>query len=521
MDRVIIFDTTLRDGEQSPGATLHTDEKLEIARQLARLGVDVIEAGFPASSPGDLDAVRRIAREVRGSAICGLARCIKSDIDAAWEAVKDAEKKRIHVFIATSDIHMQHKLRMTREQVVEATRQMVAHARSLCEDIEFSPEDAGRSDPEFVYQVLAVAIECGATTVNIPDTVGYTTPLEFGALIRGIRENAPGIEKTIISTHCHNDLGMAVANSLAGVLEGARQVECTINGLGERAGNAALEEIVMALYTRRQFFGLTTNINTIEIYPTSRMVSNYTGLAVQANKAIVGANAFAHEAGIHQDGILKNRLTYEIMDAKTVGLAQSTLVMGKHSGRHAFADKLEQMGYHLDKEQLNRAFARFKELADKKKVVAEADIEAIVSDEVFQPQEVYRLEQLQVSCGDQAIPTATVRLRAPNGEMITDSAHGTGPVDAVYKAINRIVGVPNKLTEFSIKAVTEGIDAVGEVTVHIEAETGEHNGLPINPQTGKKTRVFSGHGAATDIIVASGRAYMNALNKLLAIRRPE
>ncbi len=520
MDRVVIFDTTLRDGEQSPGATLHTDEKLEIARQLARLGVDVIEAGFPASSPGDLDAVRRIAREVKGSTICGLARCVKSDVDAAWEAVKDAERKRIHVFIATSDIHMQHKLRMTREQVVEATRQMVTHARSLCEDIEFSPEDAGRSDPEFLYQVLAVAIECGATTLNIPDTVGYTTPLEFGALIRGIREHTPGIEKAIISTHCHNDLGMAVANSLAGVIEGARQVECTINGLGERAGNAALEEIVMALYTRRQFFGLTTNINTAEIYPTSRMVSNYTGLAVQANKAIVGANAFAHEAGIHQDGILKNRLTYEIMDAKTVGLAQSTLVMGKHSGRHAFADKLEQMGYHLDKEQLNRAFARFKELADKKKVVAEADIEAIVSDEVFQPQEVYRLEQLQVSCGDQAIPTATVRLRAPSGEMITDSAHGTGPVDAVYKAINRIVGVPNKLTEFSVKAVTEGIDAVGEVTVRIEAETGEQNGLPVNPQTGVKTRVFSGHGAATDIIVASGRAYMNALNKLLAIRRP-
>jgi len=520
MDRVVIFDTTLRDGEQSPGATLHTDEKLEIARQLARLGVDVIEAGFPASSPGDLDAVRRIAREVKGSTICGLARCVKSDVDAAWEAVKDAERKRIHVFIATSDIHMQHKLRMTREQVVEAARQMVTHARSLCEDIEFSPEDAGRSDPEFLYQVLAVAIECGATTLNIPDTVGYTTPLEFGALIRGIREHTPGIEKAIISTHCHNDLGMAVANSLAGVIEGARQVECTINGLGERAGNAALEEIVMALYTRRQFFGLTTNINTAEIYPTSRMVSNYTGLAVQANKAIVGANAFAHEAGIHQDGILKNRLTYEIMDAKTVGLAQSTLVMGKHSGRHAFADKLEQMGYHLDKEQLNRAFARFKELADKKKVVAEADIEAIVSDEVFQPQEVYRLEQLQVSCGDQAIPTATVRLRAPSGEMITDSAHGTGPVDAVYKAINRIVGVPNKLTEFSVKAVTEGIDAVGEVTVRIEAETGEQNGLPVNPQTGVKTRVFSGHGAATDIIVASGRAYMNALNKLLAIRRP-
>jgi 2-isopropylmalate synthase len=522
MDRVIIFDTTLRDGEQSPGATLHADEKLEIAKQLARLGVDVIEAGFPASSPGDLEAVRRIAREVKGPTICGLARCVKSDIDAAWEAVKDAEKKRIHVFIATSDIHMQHKLRMTREQVLETTRQMVSYARSLCEDIEFSPEDAARSDPEFLYKVLAVAIECGATTVNIPDTVGYSTPFEFGALIRGIRENTPGIEKAIISTHCHNDLGMAVANSLAGVLEGARQVECTINGLGERAGNAALEEIVMALYTRRQFFGVTTNINTTELYPTSRMVSNYTGLAVQANKAIVGANAFAHEAGIHQDGILKNRLTYEIMDAKTVGLTQSTLVLGKHSGRHAFADKLEQMGYHLDKEQLNRAFARFKELADKKKVVAEADIEAIVSDEVFQPQEVYRLEHLQVSCGDHAIPTATVQLRAPNGEVITDSAHGTGPVDAVYKAINRIVGVPNRLTEFSIKAVTEGIDAVGEVTVRIEAEVGENNGLlPVNPQTGKKTRVFSGHGASTDIIVASGRAYMNALNKLLAIRYPQ
>jgi 2-isopropylmalate synthase len=518
MDKVVIFDTTLRDGEQSPGATLHTDEKLEIAKQLARLGVDVIEAGFPASSPGDLDAVQRIAREVKGPTICGLARCTKGDIDAAWEAIQGAEKRRIHVFIATSDIHMEHKLRMTREQVIERTREMVAYARSLCDEIEFSPEDAGRSDPEFLYQVLAVAIACGATTLNIPDTVGYTTPTEFGALIRGIRQNTPGIEKTIISTHCHNDLGMAVANSLAGVQEGARQVECTINGLGERAGNAALEEIVMALYTRRQFFGLTTGINTTELYPTSRMVANYTGLAVQANKAIVGANAFAHEAGIHQDGILKNRLTYEIMDAKTVGLAQSTLVMGKHSGRHAFADKLEQMGYHLDKEQLNRAFTRFKELTDKKKIVVEADLEAIVSDEVFQPQEVYRLEHLQVSCGDHAIPTATVTLRAPDGTLITDAAHGTGPVDAVYKAINRIINVPNNLTEFSINAVTEGIDAVGEVTVRVEAETSEQNGLPTNPQTGNKTVVFSGHGASTDIIVASGRAYMNALNKLLAIR---
>ncbi len=519
MDRVVIFDTTLRDGEQSPGATLHTDEKLEIAKQLARLGVDVIEAGFPASSPGDLQAVQRIAREVRGPSICGLARCVKGDIDAAWEAIKDAERKRIHVFIATSDIHMEHKLRMTREQVLEATRAMVSHARSLCDDIEFSPEDAGRSDPEFLYQVLGVAIEAGATTLNIPDTVGYTTPPEFGALIRGIRENTPGIENATISVHCHNDLGMAVANSLAGVLEGARQVECTINGLGERAGNAALEEIVMALYTRRQFFDLSTGIDTTEIYPTSRMVANYTGLAVQANKAIVGANAFAHEAGIHQDGILKNRLTYEIMEASTVGLSQSTLVLGKHSGRHAFSDKLEQMGYHLDAEQLNRAFARFKELTDKKKVVSDPDIEALVSDEVFQPQEVYRLEQLQVSCGDFAIATATVSLRAPNGQIVTDAAHGTGPVDAVYKAINRIVGVPNELIEFSVKSVTEGIDAVGEVTVRIEAELNNgENGLPMNPQTGKRTRTFSGHGASTDIIVASGRAYMSALNKLLALR---
>ncbi len=519
MDKVVIFDTTLRDGEQSPGATLYTNEKLEIAKQLARLGVDVIEAGFPASSPGDLDAVQQIARAVQGPIICGLARCVRGDIDAAWQAICDAERKRIHTFISTSPVQIEHQLHMTREQVVQRTREMVSHARSYCEDIEFSPMDATRSEREFLYEVLATAIECGASTLNIPDTVGYSTPAEFSELIRDIRANTPGIEKVVISTHCHNDLGMAVANSLAGVVAGARQVECTINGLGERAGNAALEEIAMALYTRYQYYGVGTQIKTSEIYPTSRMVSNYTGLAVQVNKAIVGANAFAHESGIHQDGILKNRLTYEIMDARTVGVPRSTLVMGKHSGRHAFADKLEQMGYHLDQDQLNRAFARFKELTDKKKTVVEADLEALVSDEVFQPQEVFHLEQLQVSCGDHAIPTATVMLRNPNGELVTDSAHGTGPVDAVYKAINRIVGEPNKLVEFAVNAVTEGIDAIGEVTVRIETETSEHNGLPVNPQTGAKTAVFSGHGAATDIIVASGRAYMNALNKLLAIRR--
>ncbi len=519
MEKVIIFDTTLRDGEQSPGATLHTAEKLEIAKQLARLGVDVIEAGFPASSPGDLDAVQRVAREVKGPVICGLARCVERDIRTAWEAVCDAERSRIHTFIATSDIHLQYKLRQTREQVLVSIREMVGLASSLCADIEFSPEDAGRSDPEFLYAVLETAIAAGATTLNIPDTVGYVTPDEFYELIAGIRSHVPGIEGVVISTHCHNDLGLAVANSLAGVRAGARQVECTINGLGERAGNAALEEIVMAIKTRPQYYQVETGINTTQLFPTSRMVSRFTGLAVQSNKAIVGANAFAHEAGIHQDGILKNRLTYEIMDARTVGVPESSLVLGKHSGRHAFADRLEQMGYTLDTDQLNRAFARFKELADKKKYVAEADIDALISDEVYQPQEIYGLEQLQIVSGDRAIATATVCLKDMNGQLLTDSAHGTGPVDAVYKAINRIVGVPNELTEFVVKAVTEGIDAVGEVTIRIEAKEDAAADAATNPQTGRSRHVYSGHGASTDILVASGKAYLSALNKLLAIRQ--
>ncbi len=520
MDRnhVIIFDTTLRDGEQSPGATLNTDEKLEVARQLARLGVDVIEAGFPASSPGDLDAVQRISREIHGPTICALARCIRSDIDAAWQGVQEAARRRIHVFISTSDIQMEYQLRMTRDQVLARAREMVAHARSLCDDVEFSPMDASRSDREFLYAVLSAAIEEGATTLNIPDTVGYSVPGEFASLIRDIRTHTPGIEKATISVHCHNDLGMATANSLAAVLEGARQIECTINGLGERAGNAALEEIVMALYTRRDYFGVSSNVVTQELYPTSRMVSSFTGLSVQANKAVVGANAFSHESGIHQDGILKHRQTYEIMDAHMIGLTDSSLVLGKHSGRHAFADKLEQMGYHLEPEDLNRAFARFKELADRKKSITERDLEAIVSDEVFQPGEVYRLLQVQVSAGDKAIPTATVQLEGPDGRVITDAAHGTGPVDAVYKAINRIVQVPNELVEFSINAVTEGIDAVGEVTIRIEACVDDESTMPLNAQTERRKLLFSGHGANTDIIVASARAYMSALNKLIAVR---
>ncbi|MBI3362256.1 MAG: 2-isopropylmalate synthase [Chloroflexi bacterium] len=517
---VRIFDTTLRDGEQSPGATMTSAEKLEVARQLARLGVDVIEAGFPAASPDDLEAVRRIAIEVgrpsegvRPLIICGLARANKGDIDAAWEAVKHAARPRIHTFLATSEIHMKHKLKMDREQVIERAGEMVAYARGLCADVEFSPEDAGRSDPEFLYVVLAEAIKAGATTLNIPDTVGYTTPEEFGELITGILKNTPGIENCIVSVHCHDDLGLATANTLAGILAGARQAEVTINGIGERAGNTSLEEVVMALHTRKPVFGLTTGIDTTQISRASKLVSNYTGIVVQPNKAIVGANAFAHEAGIHQDGMLKHHLTYEIMRPETVGLSQSRLVMGKHSGRHALKVRLAELGYTLNDAELDQAFRRFKELADKKKVVADADLEAIVSDEIYQPREVFALEDMQVVCGTLGMPTATVRLRGPDGGSIVRAAMGTGPVDAVYKAIDEIVAVPNTLLEFVIHAVTEGIDAIGEVTVRIKGSDGGHQ---IDPQ--KETehvRTFGGHGADTDIIVASAKAYLSALNKLL------
>jgi len=513
MDRVLIFDTTLRDGEQSPGATLNIEEKLEIARQLARLRVDIIEAGFPIASPGDFEAVRRIALEVGtpdGPIIAGLARCEQADIDRAWEAVRYAARPRIHTFLATSDIHLKHKLRITRQECVERVRQMVSYARSLCKDVEFSPEDAGRSDPEFLYRVLEEAIQAGATTLNIPDTVGYVTPDEFYALIRGILENVPGARDVVISVHCHNDLGLATANTLAGIRAGARQAEVTVNGIGERAGNTSLEEVVMALHTRPQFYGVTTRIDTTQIIRTSRMVSSYTGLPVQPNKAIVGANAFAHEAGIHQDGVLKNPLTYEIMRPETVGLAESSLVLGKHSGRHAFKTKLAQLGYDLEPEDLTRVFNRFKLLSDKKKVVDDRDIEAIIADELYQPAETWHLEHVQVTCGTGTRPTATVTLRGPNGQTVTDADIGSGPVDAVYRAINRIVQEPNELIEFSIKAVTEGIDAVGEVTIRIQTD---------KPLNAIHTRVFSGHGASTDIIVAAARAYMSALNKLLAARR--
>jgi 2-isopropylmalate synthase len=525
MDNYVrIFDTTLRDGEQSPGATLTSAEKLEIARALARLGVDVIEAGFPAASPDDLEGVRRIALEVGNSSadngnrppiICGLARAAKGDIDKAWEAVRHAARPRLHTFLATSSIHMKHKLNMDPEEVVDRVREMVAYAKQYCDDIEFSPEDAGRSDPEFLYLVLGEAIKAGATTLNIPDTVGYTTPEEFGRLIAGIMAHTPGIEKAIVSVHCHNDLGLATANTLAGLQAGAQQAEVTMNGIGERAGNTSLEEIVMALHTRRPVFGLETGIDTTQITRLSRMVSNYTGIPVQPNKAIVGANAFAHEAGIHQDGMLKNQETYEIMRPETVGLQRSALVLGKHSGRHALKVRLAELGYDLNQQELDEAFTRFKALTDKKKQVADADLEALVADQLYQPREIYTLDGLQVACGTMGMPTATVRLTGPDGEEHVQAAVGTGPVDAAYKAINAVVQAPNTLLEFAVRSVTEGIDAIGEVTVRLEAQNGAVHKRISSQSDQPRPRTFGGHGADTDIIVASAKAYLAALNKLL------
>ena len=524
-DYVRVFDTTLRDGEQSPGASLTSAEKLEIARQLARLGVDVIEAGFPAASPDDLEAVRRIAHEVgnapdpdaRVPIIAGLARANRHDIETCWEAVRQARRPRIHTFLATSDIHLQHKLKMTRDEVIARVAEMVACARSLCEDVEFSPEDAGRSDPAYLSAVLAVAIRAGATTLNIPDTVGYTTPREFGALIEGLIARTPGADQAIWSVHCHDDLGMATANTLAGVQAGARQVEVAVNGIGERAGNTSLEEVVMAIHTRPAIFGLRTGIDTTQIARTSRMVSNYTGIPVQPNKAIVGANAFAHEAGIHQDGMLKHETTYEIMRPETVGVSASRLVLGKHSGRHALKARLTELGYQLSDHDLDRAFAEFKRLADKKKVIADADLEALVSDELSQAHELFTLDGMQVACGTMGMPTATVRLRGPDGQLHVVAAIGTGPVDATYKAIDAIVQAPNTLLEFNIHAITEGIDAMGQVTVRVEAEGGQSS-FDAQKETARP-RTFGGYGADTDIVVASAKAYLAALNKLLFAER--
>ena len=513
--RVLIFDTTLRDGEQSPGASLNLEEKLAIAQQLSRLGVDIIEAGFPFASPGDFNAVQRIAASVGtadGPVICGLARAAKGDIKACADAVAPAANRRIHTFIATSDIHLEHKLRKSRTEVLSIAGDMVAYARSLVEDVEFSCEDAGRSDPEFMYQVIEAAIAAGATTINIPDTVGYTTPSEFGALIDGINRHVPNIDQAVISVHGHNDLGLAVANFLEAVKNGARQLECTINGIGERAGNASLEELVMAMHVRRSYFNPflgrdasssepLTGIRTEEIYKTSRLVSNLTGMAVQPNKAIVGANAFAHESGIHQDGVLKNRLTYEIIDARTIGLADNRISLGKLSGRSAFRARLEELGYNLEREDLDDAFARFKELADRKREISDRDLEAIVSEQVQQQDEAtYSLKLVQVSTGTSLQPTATVTLLNSDGAELTEAAIGTGPVDAVCQALNQLARVPNELVEFSVKSVTEGIDAMGEVTIRLRAD-----GV-----------LYSGHAADTDVVVAAAQAFVNALNRLVA-----
>jgi 2-isopropylmalate synthase len=535
VDHVRIFDTTLRDGEQAPGCTMTLEEKLEVARQLARLNVDIIEAGFPAASPGDWAAVHEIAREVgtpNGPVIAALARANRDDIEKAWSAIQPAARKRIHTFMSTSDIHLEHQFRKTREEALVIIRQMVSFARSLCDDVEFSPMDAGRSDPLFLRQAVAVAIEAGATTLNIPDTVGYLTPDEYGAMIRDLYENVPGIKQCILSTHCHDDLGVAVANSLAGVRNGARQVECTVNGIGERAGNASLEEVVMAIHTRGQFYGVRTQINTREIARTSRLVSSFIGVPVPPNKAIVGANAFAHESGIHQDGVLKHRQTYEIMSAETVGLDGSELVLGKHSGRHAFRTKLNAMGIELEsEEEFQHLFERFKDLCDRKKRVDERDILALVTGELQHAPEIYRLEHVQYTSGMGMIPTATVRLIGPDGQVRVDSDTGTGPVDAIYRAINRVVQRPSELIEFSINAITEGLDAVAEVTVRIrEQGAPDAEGAPVDlgaststttVLTGKRAaqQIFSGYGVHTDTIVAAAQAYMAALNKMLAARQ--
>ena len=503
MDKVIIFDTTLRDGEQAAGGSLNIKEKLEIARQLERLGVDVIEAGFPVTSPGDFEAVSLIAREIRTPVICVLTHANLEAVDQSWGAVKEAKRPRIHIVLSSSDIHLFYQLRKSREEILQMSVETVARARKYCNDVEFSAMDASRTDPGYIYQILRAVIDAGATTVNIPDTVGYAMPDEFGDLVAGVFKNVPNIERATVSVHCHNDLGLAVANSLEAIRRGARQVEGTINGIGERAGNASLEEIVMAIKTRHDFFNLTTNMNTNQIYRTSRLVSELTGFAVQANKAIVGANAFRHSSGLHIDGVIKMPGTFEIMDPKSVGVPASSLVLGKTSGRHAFRERLAELGYSLSEEDFNRAFAAFKELADKKKDVADKDIESVVAEEKRTVSEFYHLDRIQVTCGDRGIPTAAVRLIGPDGETIADAALGTGPVDAVYKAINRIVGVSNKLTEFTVKSVTEGIDAIGEVLIRIESDG----------------TTYTGRGADTDVVVASAKAYMNALNRLLAAKK--
>lgn len=497
--RVYIFDTTLRDGEQSPGVSLNTEEKLQIARQLERLQVDVIEAGFPVSSQGDFEAVRAIAREIRGASIAGLTRSNEKEILRTWEALKEGENPRIHTFLATSDIHMQHKLKMTPDQVLERVKEAVSFTKRLTSNIEFSAEDASRSEINFLCRVLEVAIKAGATVLNVPDTVGYSLPYEFGDFVKYILNNVEGIEKVILSIHCHNDLGMAVANSLAAVKAGATQIEGAINGIGERAGNASLEEVIMALCTRKDQYQVYTNIKTEEIYRSSKLVSSLTGMSIQPNKAVVGKNAFAHESGIHQDGVLKQRSTYEIMNPEAIGIQSKNLILGKSSGRHAFKDKLEELGYFLSSEELNKAFKSFKNLADRKKTIADEDLEAIVEEEISLVPTTYELKYIQILTGSTMVPTATVGL-LKGEDNLEEASCGNGPVDAICHAVDKLTGLSCVLASWAISSVTSGKDALGEVTLRI-TEDGE--------------KIYVGKGISTDILEASAKAYVNAVNKLL------
>jgi 2-isopropylmalate synthase len=508
-EKIIIFDTTLRDGEQSPGASLTIEEKLEVAEQLALLGVDIIEAGFPVSSPVQFEATKLIAQQISGPVIAGLARANKKDIEAAAGALEPAKKKRIHTFIATSPIHMKYKLKKNHGEVLKMAVEAVSFAKSFTDDVEFSPEDACRSEMPFLIEVCTAAIEAGATTLNIPDTVGYILPYEYGRIIAELKEKVPGIDKCIISTHCHNDLGMAVANSLAGVRNGARQIECAVNGLGERAGNAALEEVVMAIHTRADFFSKTTdrskllNINTKEIYRTSQLVSRLTGFVVQPNKAIVGVNAFAHESGVHVDGMLKEKSTYEIMKPETIGLTGSRMVLGRHTGRHGFRDRCEQLGFKLTDSEIEQAYNRFLEIADKKKEVFDDDIAAIINDEIHVTVEhIYQLEYLHVSSGTGTLPTASVKIKVKDKIKLA-AAFGDGPVDAAYEAIRKATGLSPKLESYSIKAITGGKEALGEAIVKIAGDD----------------RTFIGRGVSTDIIEASAKAYVDAINRMVSAKK--
>jgi len=502
MRTIKIFDTTLRDGEQSPGASMNTGEKLQVARQLARLGVDIIEAGFAIASPGDFEAIKTIGGEVEGPVICSLARAKEEDIKRAWEALKDTPNRRIHTFHSTSDIHLEHQYRISRDEALKRSVDMVKLAKSYVDDVEFSPMDATRTDMDFLCEVVAAVIEAGALTVNIPDTVGYSIPSEFGAMIKELRDRTANIKNAVIAVHCHNDLGLATANSLAAVLNGAGQIECTINGIGERAGNCSMEEVVMAIRTRRDIFNADTNIVSEEIMRSSRLVTTVTGMSVQPNKAIVGANAFAHESGIHQDGLLKEKTTYEIITPESIGLRKTQFVLGKHSGRNAFRTRLGELGYTLSDDELNNAFTRFKKLADQKKDIFDEDLETLATSEVTTVPEIYSLVSMNVSSGTDTKPSATLKINV-NGKPVEQTADGDGPVDAIFKAITSITDTKSKLLKYEVKAITGGTDALGEVVCSLEEDD-----ISV-----------SGHGADTDIITASAKAYINALNKLAARKK--